>query len=747
MRRAAAAATLICGSAFAAPPYPEGARPAAWFAPEEAPRLVIDGRLDEPAWREAPRHEAFVQYLPIDRQPAPGGYRTTVQIVVERQALVFGIRAYDPRPGEIRAELTRRDQVRRDQDFVAVYLDAVGARRAAQFVRVNAAGVVTDGVHRAADDSEDTAPDFELDAAAQRDTLGWSVELRIPLIELRYPRDGSAPWRAMVARSIPRDSSTLLVSAPLDKEALHFLAELQPIDGGADVAERARASTLLLVQPELTLRGTREREADAPFRRERRASLGVDLKWRPRADWVFDATLNPDFSQVELDVPQLAGNTRFALSVPEKRPFFLESTDVIDLPIAAFYSRSVTDPQWGLRATWRGAGADATALSLRDEGGGLLLRPGPYATAVRTQDARAQASMARGRWRSDASTTGVVAALRDDAAGGSNRVLGADWRWHPGDSRQLTLRALGSQTVDAAGAPREDGHHLHAHWRARIPGWNFDVKATEISPRFRNDNGFVDQAGVRFFEAEILRRYGETALPGFTAHEFEFYLWTMGKTALADAGVRGGETVARLVHPGLWLIADRNTEAWAQLKLDAERARPGGRLHETPGVAAGWSANPAPWLTRAAVEVGAGRLLDVEADRTGRGVQWEAELVLRGTLPGGWGIESEQRLEEVWVDAPDGARAFSDRAARWLGVLHFGPRDALRVVWQRSRFERRADASIGLAADRAQERSLSFVYQRRLGLGRSLAVGASRQRRDPAGWRADEVFAKVSFVL
>ena len=86
---------------------------------------------------------------------------------------------------------------------------------------------------------------------------------------------------------------------------------------------------------------------------------------RPRADWVFDATLNPDFSQVELDVPQLASKTRFEREVIEKRPFFLESTDVIDLPVQGFYSRSITDPAWGLRATWRGPRADARRCCAR----------------------------------------------------------------------------------------------------------------------------------------------------------------------------------------------------------------------------------------------------------------------------------------------------------------------------------------------------------------------------------------------
>jgi len=296
-----------------------------------------------------------------------------------------------------------------------VVIDPVGTRRSAQFVRVNAAGVVADGMFIAATDAEDFAPDFEVEAAAQRLPDGYSVELRLPLMTLRYPYEGGAPWRIMVARSIPRESSMLLLSAPLTKDALNFIAELQPIAGLEDIAERVRTHGLLSVRPELTLRSTR-RSDGLVSERSSRGALGAEIKWRPRADWVFDATLNPDFSQVELDVPQLAGNTRFALSVPEKRPFFLESTDVLDLPLAAFYSRSITDPGWGLRATWRGVQADATALTLRDDGGGLLLRPGPFATDVLPQDRRSQATLLRGRWHAEQFSVGALLSQRDETA-------------------------------------------------------------------------------------------------------------------------------------------------------------------------------------------------------------------------------------------------------------------------------------------------------------------------------------------
>jgi len=113
--------------------HPRALRLAAGDAPP-----VIDGRLDDTAWQRAPVHERFVQFLPADKQPA--ATRTRVQVLVTADALVFGIRAWDPEPGRLVAPLARRDQVKADQDFVSVFIDPVGHRRSAQYVRVSAAG-------------------------------------------------------------------------------------------------------------------------------------------------------------------------------------------------------------------------------------------------------------------------------------------------------------------------------------------------------------------------------------------------------------------------------------------------------------------------------------------------------------------------------------------------------------------------------------------------------------------------------
>ncbi len=716
--------------------------------------LTLDGRLDEPAWQRAPLHERFGQYLPTDRQPPPAGYRTTVQVLAQDDALVVGVRAFDPSPEDIRAPLTRRDQVKRDQDFIAVIIDAVGDRRAAQFVRINAAGVIADGMYIAAGDTEDFAPDFDVEAAAVRLDDGYSVEVRLPFIALRYPHAGGAPWRLMVARSVPRASSTLLLSAPLTKDGLSFIAELQVIEGLEAAAERAREHSLLMLRPELTLRSARERNAGVLVKDETKASLGADIKWRPRADWVLDATLNPDFSQVELDAPQLAGNTRFALSVPEKRPFFLESTDVIDQPIDGFYSRSVTDPRYGLRATWRAPKADATALTLRDEGGGLVLRPGPFATELFAQDGASQATLLRARRHDGAFTSGALISDRDYGERGRNTVAGADVYWSPNAQDQWRARLLGSRTTagfdvqgQAVRTAEERGHWLELRWNRRSDHWIVNADFDDIAPRFRNDNGFVEQAGVRRFEGELIRRWGEASALGMSAHEFETYLWTEQIVTRDDrsAGIAGGQTVARRWHPGLWFAGPRNSEGWLQLHLDAERVRPGGRLHPTRGAGAqiGW--NPAPWFTRLTMELNVGDRVDVEADRLGRGADGFIEATVRGQI-GGFGVESEQKLQAEFIER-DGRRVLTDSAARWLGVLHLTARDSLRVVWQAARFRYAGDVALGVAPAREDMRTTSLVFQHRVGLGRNVSVGATRGTVEPGHQRKDEVFVKAALVL
>jgi hypothetical protein len=740
-----------------APPSPTALR----LAPGDAPP-TIDGRLDDPAWQSAPMYDRFVQFLPADKQAAR--WRTTVQVVVTDDALVFGIRAWDPAPERIRAPLARRDQVKADQDYITVFIDPVGHRRAAQFVRVSAAGGIDDGLYSAEEDSDDSAPDFDIEAAAARLPDGYSIELRWPLAALRFPHSGGAPWRVQVARNIPREDRTLVVSAPLlTKDALNFIAEMQPLDGLGDLVAQVRERSFLSFRPELTLRSTRESSDADGTRRSRKASLGAELKWRPRADWVIDATLNPDFSQVEVDAPQLAGNTRFALSVPEKRPFFLESADVVgptqpdesgeNRSLAAFYTRAITDPDWGLRATWRGAEAEATALHLRDAGGGTLLRAGAFATRSGVQPRDSQASFARARQQVGAVGVAGLVSRRDFGHGLLTEVVGTDGVWRAGDSDQWRGHLLLSSTTlglsddgDVQRVGRDRGHRAWLGWRHRDADWVANVNVEEISPRFANDNGFVSQSGVRRASAFGYLRLGPRELAGLDLHDHEVQLKLQETRTLADPllGVAAGQVVDRLVQPGFWFAAARNTGVWGHIGLDSHRARSGGRLHPMRTLLLGFESNPGEWLNFINAEVEWGRRLDVEADRVGLGAQAQMQAQMRTPLAGGWWLELDQRFGLGWVDGPDGRRAFTDRSAQSLVVLHLSPRDSLRLIHQHTRFTRRADVAAGLAGQTDTGRVLSLMFQHRVGIARVLSVGLNRGREQPGAVRSSEVFAKAT---
>lgn len=749
--------------ALALPAWPQsgpGHPTALRLAPGQA-APVIDGRLDDAAWLRAPVHERFAQFLPADRQPAR--WRTAVQVLVTEDALVFGIRAWDPEPRLIRAPLARRDQVGPDQDYIAVFIDPVGRRRTAQYVHVSAAGAIEDGLFSGEEDGGDPAPDFDVEAAATRLPDGYSVELRWPLAALRFPHVDGLPWRLMVARNIPRRERTLDVSATaLNKDGLNFIAELEPLEGMGDLVEQVRERSFIAFRPELTLRATRDSD-EGGTRRHRKASLGAEFKWRPRADWVVDVTLNPDFSQVELDAPQLAGNTRFALSVPEKRPFFLESADVVgptqpdesgeNRSLAAFYTRAITDPDWGLRATWRGAGAEATVLNLRDAGGGPVLRAGAFATRTGEQPRGSQASFARGRLQLDGLGLAGLVSLRDFGDGLSTQVVGSDAVWRAGDSDQWRGHLLLSATtlgLDADGrvlrVPRERGHRAWLGWRHRDGDWVANVNVEEVSPRFANDNGFVSQSGIRRASGFGYLRLGSRQLAGVNVHESEAQLKLQETRTLADPllGVAGGQVVDRLLQPGFWFSAARNTGVWGHVGLDQHRARSGGRLYATRTLLVGVESNPGELLSFLMAEIDWGRRLDVDADRVGPGLQAQTEARLRVPLAGGWWLELEQRMGVGWVDAPNGQRAFTDRSAQSLVVLHLSPRDTLRLIHQQTHFTRREDAGVGLAAADSRERQLALMFQHRLGLSRVFSVGLNRVSERPGLARSRELFAKLA---
>jgi hypothetical protein len=724
----------LCGCAARAAVERGGAERAMQAVPlAPGEHLRLTGRLDHPAWRRAPVFDQFLERDPTPGAPPPQA--TRVQLLYDDQALYVGITVLDSGPAQIRRPLVRHDQVNRTQDFVVVYIDAIGSRRSAQFFRVNAAGSLADGLHTASDDSEDFAPDFDWDAQVAPHPQGWTTVLRLPFASLRFADGDQDHWRIMVARRLPRESFHLITSVPVPHDSASFIDHLQPLQG----VQLPQQQGFLILRPSLTVRSTRDQPADGSVQRSTAVDASLDLKWRPLAELVIDGTLNPDFSQVALDVPQLSGNTRFALSIAEKRPFFFESADLLRTPTEAFYTRSFTAPRGGLRTTWRGRQLAGTALLVDDRGGGLVLLPGAFGTdavdqpASRTLAARGRSDEGQLQWG------GVLATRRytgaDGQGLGDNTVLGPDLTWRLNEAWRLRAQWLHARTTalpDAQGslarAAAVDGDRWFLRLNRNTGTAESDITLDDIGSGFRHDSGFVSQAGVRKFSWFESRGWR----PAGPFHQF----WVNLNVRRTEDRATG-RTVEQHVFPGVWGTAARNLEWWFELHPLAQvRATPDGPLLAQRYVATGLVMTPARWFPLLDTNVEIGRLADTRDERVRSGVRWNTSAKLR-PLPA---LELEPTVSLSWLGG-DGARAYDERLVNLLAVWHLGPRSHLRAILQRAQLDRDATR-----LQRGQEQSLTWSW--RPSTGSVFYLGLSRFKQGVnATARGTEAFVKLQVDL
>ncbi|HET8538624.1 MAG TPA: DUF5916 domain-containing protein [Anaeromyxobacter sp.] len=306
--------------------------------------IVLDGRLEEPGWDAAPVHDGFVQQFP--EEGAPPSERTEVRVLYDDRALYVGILAHDGRSGEVNRTLGRRDS-QPPSDAVTVVIDSMHDRRTAFVFELNAAGVQTDGL-LFQDDQFSADWDAVWDGAAAAVPDGWSAELVIPLSVLRFSDRPGLTFGFGVKRVIPRRHETDL-SVLIPRSARGQVARLGELVG-LEGLKPVRAFELLpYVAARASLR-PRATDGDPPRPRvaEPAGDVGLDLRTSVGRGLTLQATLNPDFGQVEAD--EIIQNlSTFEAFFPEKRPFFTQGMDLFQ-PVAPpgrpstqqlFYSRRI----------------------------------------------------------------------------------------------------------------------------------------------------------------------------------------------------------------------------------------------------------------------------------------------------------------------------------------------------------------------------------------------------------------------
>lgn len=300
--------------------YTHASAPVVSAAPASG-KISIDGRLTEQAWSRALPFSEFRQRDPNEGEKVTE--RTQLRILYDQRALYVGAELFDSEPSKIVARLSRRDTFP-DSDTFTLYLDPYHDHLTGAMFQVSAAGVQFDAVI-SNDTRQDNSWDSVWESAVSRDETGWFVEMRIPFSQLRFGRAEHYTWGINALRFIHRkNESAWLEMVPRKENGLASrMAHLTGIDNiepghNLEIFPYVRASTELSPAVE-----------GNPFRDGSRSSgaSGVDIKYGLNSNLTLDATVNPDFGQVEVD-PAVVNLSAFETFFQERRPFFIEGSQV-----------------------------------------------------------------------------------------------------------------------------------------------------------------------------------------------------------------------------------------------------------------------------------------------------------------------------------------------------------------------------------------------------------------------------------
>ena len=387
-------------------------------------------------------------------------------------------------PAKVRANMTKREAIMGD-DVVAVLLDTYNdGRRAYEFI-VNPLGIQLDGVTTEGQDD-----DFSYDTLWQSDGKltadGYVVLLKIPFKSLRFSSAPAQTWGVAVGRIIPRNNETSFWPY-ITRRIAGFGQQMATMEGLQGISPGRN----LQIIPYGDFATARVLDEDGVHVTENSARAGVDGKAVIKDALTVDMTVNPDFSQIESDEPQVTVNQRFEVFFPEKRPFFIENAGYFESPQNLFFSRRIADPGVGVRLTGKARGWAFGVLGVNDEEPGREYEAGdPRSGKLAGVGVfRVQREFARQSY--------IGGIFTDRELGPSaNRVYGADARWKFTDNWTATGQWVGSRTIDETG-DSTSGTSWVAEVRREGRGFDYMGAVTSRSPDFRSELGYIRRVDMR----------------------------------------------------------------------------------------------------------------------------------------------------------------------------------------------------------------------------------------------------------
>jgi hypothetical protein len=706
--------------------------------------IAIDGDLDDAGWQGIEPITTWFETRVgdnIEPQVANAAF-----LAYDEHYFYAAFRCADPNPERIRAPLGDHDAVPSSTDYAGVILDSRNDGKTAQMFLANPRGVQYDALSSDVS-GEDNAPDYFWEAKGRITASGWNLEIRIPFSSLRYARQAESTWGVLLYRNYPRDRRYQFFSARLPRDVNCFICNSSKLTG---LAQLPHGSHLVLA-PFATAGQTslpRDELGSDLEAEDVDTEVGADLKWNPSAGAAIDATLNPDFSQVESDAAQIVANERFALFFPEKRPFFLEGVDLFSTPIQAVYTRTITSPQAGLRATGRVGPASYTALVTRDRGDGSVILPGPQGSDFADQDFRSDVAVVRVRRDLGQSFVSVLATTREIQDGGHNRVFGPDFQWRPKTTDTFTGQALWSESEtperpDLAGewdGRRLSDRALMAWWQHSTPHLDWFTQVQDFGKDFRTDNGFVPQVGYRegYLELGYTIRPEDTFLSRVRLFSVNWY------DALPE-----GDELNRRIELGAGM--DGKWNSFLRVELNHDEIRVGNELLSRFRPRVYLESSPGRVFNLFSIDSYFGQEIDFANAREGTGTTLAGSLSLRPNDHLELRANASRRWLNVDADSGRSGRLFLAEVERLRATWSFDARSFLRVIGQYVQTKRDPLLYTLTVGKKDADLSLSVLFAYKLnwqtvlyaGYGDNRAFAESTGDLEESGRQA---FAKISYA-
>jgi hypothetical protein len=473
-----AAAALALASAVQSPTAKE---------PLQIPRLTtapkIDGVLDNPIWEtEALKIDAFVQLTP--KENGVPTEKTVAYLGYDEKNLYVAFRAYDSQATKVRCSVTNRDGCMED-DWVFIMLDTFNEKRRAFSFLLNPIGVQMDmmRIEEGGNDNMDDSWDTVFLSDGKVDAEGYTVEMAIPFKSLRFPDDDTKTWNIVLGRNLPRTGEIMLhPHYSRDIPGLLSNGRTFTIQGAV---ERSRNVEVMPFLTSLKTQG--EKISYEP---------GANFKLGLSSNMTLDATVNPDFSQIEADEPKIDYNVRYALRYAEKRPFFLEGMEIFNSPeIETVYTRQITDPIWGGKMSGKSGRFTYGLLSAYDMHPTESLWEIPNGGAA--SDTRAFSNIFR--TKADVGSGSYIGfTVTDKELGGGNwsRLGGLDGQLRFKDRVFFNFQALASKS-SADGDRTALAPGLYGELYYTTKHWTLGGYYKAMHPDFQASLGFVNRTDYR----------------------------------------------------------------------------------------------------------------------------------------------------------------------------------------------------------------------------------------------------------